>query len=74
MLVYIDDNAPQFEQVWTREFFEETCSELFGKILAPVERCLESAAVPAGAVGDIVLVGGSTRTYISCYNRLYQIS
>ena len=66
----IDDDKAPFEQLWTREFFEETCSELFAKVLPPVERCLESAAVPAGAVGDIVLVGGSTRTsLLSCRNK-----
>ena len=50
-----------FEMAWTRALFEESCADLFGKVLAPVERALESAAMPAGAVGDIVLVGGSTR-------------
>jgi molecular chaperone DnaK (HSP70) len=29
--------------------------------MAPVESVLEAAGVPADAVGDIVLVGGSTR-------------
>eukprot|EP01048_Picozoa_sp_COSAG05_P021872 COSAG05_NODE_4165_length_1644_cov_1.735275_2_plen_81_part_00 len=41
--------------------FEADNEPLFAKALLPVERALEAARVPAEAVGDVVLVGGSTR-------------
>ena len=43
--VDMGDGRPPFEQVWTRQLFEETCSELFSKVLAPVERCALTQSV-----------------------------
>ena len=61
LTVELAEGEPPFVQQWTRAMFEEVCGALFAKVLKPVERCLASARVPAGAVGEIVLVGGSTR-------------
>lgn len=45
----------------TRARFEELCSDLFKKCMAPVEQVLKDAKMSKGDVSDIVLVGGSTR-------------
>ena len=45
----------------TRARFEELCSDLFQKTMAPVEQVLKDAKMSKGDIHDIVLVGGSTR-------------
>lgn len=45
----------------TRARFEELCNDLFRQTLEPVERVLKDAKIDKDDVGDIVLVGGSTR-------------
>merc|ERR1712012_1349008 len=45
----------------TRSRFEELCSYLFKKTLGPVEKALRDAKLDKASIGDIVLVGGSTR-------------
>ncbi|CDH54454.1 heat shock protein hss1 [Lichtheimia corymbifera JMRC:FSU:9682] len=45
----------------TRARFEELCNDLFRQTLGPVERVLKDAKIDKDDVGDIVLVGGSTR-------------
>ncbi|VDK65257.1 unnamed protein product, partial [Anisakis simplex] len=45
----------------TRARFEELCSDLFQKTLAPVEKALRDARMDKHSVNEVVLVGGSTR-------------
>jgi L1 cell adhesion molecule like protein len=45
----------------SRARFEELCSALFQKTLAPVEKVLKDSQISKAQVDDIVLVGGSTR-------------
>nr|CAG4649976.1 EOG090X020Z [Sida crystallina] len=45
----------------TRARFEELCADLFRTTLEPVEKALRDAKMDKGVVGEIVLVGGSTR-------------
>ncbi|KAK4336687.1 hypothetical protein RND71_044113 [Anisodus tanguticus] len=45
----------------TRARFEELCADLFRSTLEPVEKALRDAKMDKGQVGEIVLVGGSTR-------------
>jgi len=45
----------------TRARFEELCSDVFRKTLAPVERALRDAKLDKGGINEVVLVGGSTR-------------
>ncbi|CAO2609089.1 Heat shock 70 kDa protein 1-like [Lemmus lemmus] len=45
----------------TRARFEELCSDLFGRILEPVEKALRDAKLDKAQIHDLVLVGGSTR-------------
>jgi heat shock protein 1/8 len=45
----------------TRARFEELCSDIFRRALAPVDKVLMDAKISKGDVDEIVLVGGSTR-------------
>lgn len=45
----------------TRRKFETWCAPLFEKCLEPVRRALEDAELDRNQIGEIVLVGGSTR-------------
>ena len=45
----------------SRAKFEELCSDLFQKVLRPVEQVLRDANIGKSDVTEIVLVGGSTR-------------
>jgi len=45
----------------TRARFEELCADLFRSTLEPVEKALRDAKMDKAQVGEIVLVGGSTR-------------
>ena len=45
----------------TRAKFEQVCAPLFDRIKGPVETAMKDAGVSAGEIGEIVLVGGSTR-------------
>ncbi|XP_022201512.2 heat shock protein 68 [Nilaparvata lugens] len=45
----------------SRARFEELCSDLFKKTLAPVEKALQDAEMGKSDIDDVVLVGGSTR-------------
>ncbi|XP_048837313.1 heat shock 70 kDa protein 13 [Brienomyrus brachyistius] len=50
-----------FEELITRDLFEELNADLFQKILVPVERVLAEGHLHKEEVDEIVLVGGSTR-------------
>jgi len=45
----------------TRARFEEINSDLFKKVIEPVEKVLKDAKLDKGSIDEIVLVGGSTR-------------
>ncbi|OUM56279.1 hypothetical protein PIROE2DRAFT_19181 [Piromyces sp. E2] len=45
----------------TRARFEEINSDLFRKVIEPVEKVLKDAKLDKGSINEIVLVGGSTR-------------
>ncbi|KAK3695065.1 heat shock protein 70 family [Podospora appendiculata] len=50
-----------FSETLTRAKFEELNLDLFERTLRPVEQVLRDAGVARADVGDVVLVGGSTR-------------
>ncbi|MBN3316403.1 HSP13 protein, partial [Atractosteus spatula] len=50
-----------FEEVITRELFEQLNADLFQKILTPIEEVLREGRLDKREVDEIVLVGGSTR-------------
>ena len=50
-----------FTSTLTRAKFEDLCSDIFKKALAPVEQVLKDAKMSKADVHDIVLVGGSSR-------------
>ncbi|XP_070551303.1 heat shock 70 kDa protein 13-like [Ptychodera flava] len=50
-----------FRDNFTRETFEELNSDLFLKVLQPIQVVLQEAEMPTKEVDEIVLVGGSTR-------------
>ena len=50
-----------FYSTLTRARFESLCDSLFRQCLDPVDRVLRDAKLSKGDIGDIVLVGGSTR-------------
>uniref|UniRef100_A0A8C6Z2F3 Uncharacterized protein n=1 Tax=Nothoprocta perdicaria TaxID=30464 RepID=A0A8C6Z2F3_NOTPE len=45
----------------TRAQFEQLCAKLFQRVLRPVERVLRDARLSPSQVGDVVVVGASTR-------------
>ncbi|GBP14651.1 Heat shock 70 kDa protein cognate 2 [Eumeta japonica] len=50
-----------FYSKMTRARFEELCSDLFRKTIAPVEKALKDAKLNTRQINDVILVGGSTR-------------
>ena len=44
-----------------RDIFEEICKDLFYKLIAPVDKVLESSKKSISEINEIVFVGGSTR-------------
>ena len=50
-----------FNMQYTRAKFEDLCSDLFQRCLKPVESALRDAKLSKSDIGEIVLVGGSTR-------------
>lgn len=57
----LENNVVTFEQTLDRGTFEEVNSDLFQKVLEPIERVLEAGELKPSDVEEIVLVGGSTR-------------
>lgn len=45
----------------SRARFESLCSDVFKRIMAPVETCLKDSKISKADVHEIVMVGGSTR-------------
>lgn len=54
-------DGKDFQETLTRAKFEELCSDLFKKVLKPIEQVLKDAGISKSEVDEIVLVGGSTR-------------
>lgn len=50
-----------FYSTITRARFEELNMDLFRKCMEPVEKCLRDAKLDKSQIGEVVLVGGSTR-------------
>lgn len=50
-----------FNSTITRARYEELCSDIFKRVLDPVEKVLRDAKMDKSQIHDIVLVGGSTR-------------
>lgn len=50
-----------YEDVLTRQLFEDLNADLFQKILTPIEEVLREGRLDKSEVDEIVLVGGSTR-------------
>lgn len=51
----------RFEQTLDRRTFEDINSDLFRKVIEPIDRVLEASELKPADVEEIVLVGGSTR-------------
>ena len=45
----------------TRDLFETICGHLFDKCISPIYDLLNEIGISAGAIDDVVLIGGSTR-------------
>jgi heat shock protein 1/8 len=50
-----------FNMQYTRAKFEDLCNDLFQKTLKPVEGALRDAKLSKSDIGEVVLIGGSTR-------------
>ncbi len=57
-----DQNGPKHLQVTvTRATFESICADLFERLRTPCETALKDAKCSASDIGEVVMVGGSTR-------------
>ena len=54
-------DGEDFNFTLTRAKFENTCDDIFRKVILPVEQILKESKISKSSVDDIVLVGGSTR-------------
>eukprot|EP00833_Pecoramyces_ruminatium_P003350 jgi/Orpsp1_1/1177382/evm.model.c7180000061246.1 len=54
-------NGIDFESNISRSYFEELCSDLFDKLIPPIDVVLKDSNLSKSDIHDIVLVGGSTR-------------
>ncbi len=55
------DGPQHLDTTLTRAQFESLCSDLLDRCRQPVEQALKDAKLSASDLGDVVLVGGSTR-------------
>jgi molecular chaperone DnaK len=57
-----DQNGPKhLQETLTRSKFESLCEDLFERLRGPCETALSDGRVAPSDVGDVVMVGGSTR-------------
>ena len=56
-----DGTRPNFERVLTRAKLEELCQPLVERTLQLCERCIQTARVVKGEIGEVLLVGGQSR-------------
>ena len=54
-------NEALYIKSFTRQKFEEICSDLFSQLIPPIDKVLEDAHKGPSDVNEIVLVGGATR-------------
>ncbi|OQV20642.1 putative Heat shock 70 kDa protein 6 [Hypsibius exemplaris] len=54
-------NKKPLNTVLTREQFEEVCSDLYPKVLPPVEAALRSAQLNRHQISQVLMVGGSSK-------------
>jgi len=59
--IEVDLDSIDFTYKLTRAFFEELNSDYFIKCLEPVNKVLVDSKISKSSVGEVVLVGGSTR-------------
>nr|WLD06117.1 Hsp70-type chaperone [Meringosphaera mediterranea]WLD06226.1 Hsp70-type chaperone [Meringosphaera mediterranea] len=58
----VQDGSPKhIEETITRELFEKISQPTFDSCLEPVKRALKDAGLTKDEIGEVVLVGGSTR-------------
>jgi len=56
-----DGSRPNFERVLSRAKLEELCKPLVERTLQLCERCIQTARVVKGQIGEVLLVGGQSR-------------
>ena len=56
-----DGTRPNFERALTRAKLSELCKPLVERTLALCERCITTARVVKGEIGEVLLVGGQSR-------------
>jgi molecular chaperone DnaK (HSP70) len=56
-----DGSRPNFERPLTRAKLSELCKPLVERTLALCERCISTARVVKGEIGEVLLVGGQSR-------------
>jgi molecular chaperone DnaK (HSP70) len=56
-----DGSRPNFERPLTRAKLAELCKPLVERTLALCERCISTARVVKGEIGEVLLVGGQSR-------------
>lgn len=56
-----DAGPKHLNMTLTRAKFEQLCDDLFQRTLQPCKQALKDAALSAGEIDEVVLVGGSTR-------------
>ena len=59
-VVYLFDGI-NYESTITRSRFEELNSDLFSRVLKPIQSVIEDSKIQKSDISEIVLVGGSTR-------------
>jgi len=58
-----DASGPKHLQMTlNRATFEKLAAPMFERLRGPCERCLKDAGLSKGEIGEVVMVGGSTRT------------
>ena len=50
-----------FESMLTRKDFEDICSDIWERMLKPIQTALDKADLTIDALEKVVVVGGSTR-------------
>src|SRR5262245_9475134 len=56
-----DGSRPNFERALTRQKLSELCKPLVDRTLTLCERCITTARVVKGEIGEVLLVGGQSR-------------
>ena len=59
--IFIDSFGTTFESNLTREEFEDICSDIWTRMLEPIQAAFEEANLTKEDIENVVVVGGSTR-------------